>query len=55
MKMPDPGNETEQKKRGCALASLAYSITGDQLVVRQEAIATEFSRQFKPGSQGESR
>lgn len=47
MKMPDPTTKPDEKRPGCALASLAHSIVGDELLVRGETIEAEYSRQFK--------
>ncbi len=54
MKMPDPATEPDGKKPGCALPSLGYSIVGDSFIVRSERISAEFSRQFRPRSEGQS-
>ncbi len=55
MKMPDRTTEPDAKKPGCALPSLGYSIVGDRFLVRGEMISAEYSRQFKPRSEGQSR
>lgn len=47
MKMPDSGTRPDEKKPGCVVASLAYSIAGDKLFVRSETIEAEYARQFK--------
>ena len=54
MKMPEPGTRPDAKKPGCVLASLAYSIAGDELLVRSETIEAEFTQQFTPVTQGGS-
>ena len=51
MKMPDPGTEPDEKKPGCVLPSLGYSIVGDRFLVRGEIIKAEFLRQFRRGSE----
>lgn len=49
MKMPDPVKESDVKKSGCALPSLEYVVGGENLYVRGNIIAAEFSRQFLGG------
>lgn len=51
MNMPDPATARGEKRGGCALAPVPYSVTGDQLVVRGESVASEFARQFLPAQQ----
>ncbi len=54
MRMPDPGTGPDEKKPGCVLASLAYSIVKDQVFVSSETIEAEYSRQFKRENAGQA-
>ncbi len=51
MKMPDPGTQPDEKKPGCVLPSLGYSMEGDKVLVPGERIQAEFWRQFRRGSE----
>jgi uncharacterized membrane protein len=49
MKMPDPVQEPDEKKFGCALTALDYALAGGSLSVRGDTIKVEFVRQLNAG------
>jgi hypothetical protein len=53
MQLPDPGEEPTEKD-GCVPVALPYSVEGNQLVVRGQAIKEKFHRWFQSSASAET-